>query len=238
MLAVLAYLVIRRELRDRGILATSGKLRDRSEWPAGVTAVIRRVVRTRVNDPATREDLVQETIARLLEKGPNLPTEGLARYAAVTARNLVISQARTNDVRSRNSHRLLDPSAPESPDDRVLRTEEREAITTALGRISPADRDAVVDHEIFETDMASLARRLNSTPGGAAVRLARARAKLRVEYLVALRREEPPSESCRRVLTAFSGRDRRRQRALGAGEHVSECEYCARQKLALSDRLA
>ena len=219
-------------------MATSATLLDRREWPGEVTAVIRRVVGTRVNDPATREDFIQETIARLLEKGPNLRTDGLAGYAAITARNLVTSHARTNDVRRRNSHRLLDASVPESPDDRVLRNEERDAIATALGRISPADRDAVVAHEIFETDMASLARRLNSTPGGVAVRLARARAKLRVEYLIALRRQEPPSESCRRVLTSFSGRDQRRQRALGAGKHVSECEYCARQRLALSNRLA
>ena len=210
----------------------------RPEWPREITALIRRVVAARVNDPALQEDLIQETITRLLEKGPNVPLDRLAGYAAVTARNLVISHARANAVGRRHSHRLFDPSSPERPDERALRNEESEAIATALGRMSPVDRDTVMAHEVFEVDTASLARVLRTTPGGVAIRLARARAKMRVEYLVALRRDAPPSESCRRILTAFSGRDRRRQLALDAAGHVAECTYCAGQKLALSNRLA
>ena len=219
-----------------GVLAPSTTGGPRLEWPEGITALIRRVVTARVNDPAMREDLIQETITRLLEKGPDIPSDGLAGYAVVTARNLVISEARTNDVSRRNLHRLLDASSPEAPDERVLRNEERQAIVTALAQMSPADCHAIVAHEVFEVNTASLARTLQSTPGGVAVRLALARAKMRVEYLVALERDEPPSESCRRVLTALSARDRRRQAALDAAGHVAECDYCAGKKTALVNR--
>jgi hypothetical protein len=42
----------------------------------------------------------------------------------------------------------------------------------------------VVGHAIGGKDMASLAHELGSSPGGIAVQLARASAKLRVDYLV------------------------------------------------------
>jgi RNA polymerase sigma factor (sigma-70 family) len=188
-----------------------------------------------VNNPTSREDLIQEALTRILEKGPLHSTDALIGYAAATARNLVITQARTNDVRRRNLHRLLDASSPERPDDRLVRNEEIQAIATALARMPQADRGAMVAHEVFKVDTQSLARTSKCTPGALAVRLARARARMRVEYLVALRKDGPPSESCRRVLTALSGRDRRRQLKLDAIGHVAECDYCAGQRSALAD---
>ena len=66
--------------------------------------------------------------------------------------------------------------------------------------------------------------------------LNRTRARLRVEYLLALEQTEPPTERCRPVLFAISGGDRRRQREVDAGRHLLECELCARLSEPLMDR--
>jgi hypothetical protein len=60
-----------------------------------------------------------------------------------------------------------------------------------------------------------------------AAQLARARAKLRLDYLLALRNVDLPSPRCRPVLLALSAGDRRRQAALRAGAHLLHCPACA-----------
>ena len=192
-----------------------------------LTPTIRRVVHSRVADRETAEDLVQETLARMIEARARLDPEALGPYAIVTARNLVASLRRTELRHSRQAHRLIDLRRPELPDEESLRQEEREAVSAALDKLSTRERAAVIAHEVEEVDTATMARRLGSTPGGVATQLARARAKLRVDYLLALRRGDPPSARCRPVLIALSAGDRRRQLALDAGGHLLECDFCA-----------
>ena len=67
-----------------------------------------------------------------------------------------------------------------------------------------------------------------STAGAVAAQLKRTRARLRVEYLLALEQAEPPTDRCRPVLLALSSADRRRQREVDAARHLLECELCAR----------
>ncbi|CAN5625292.1 hypothetical protein BH24ACT26_BH24ACT26_21070 [soil metagenome] len=194
---------------------------------AEVTAVIRRVVGARVRDPDTVDDLVQESLTRLIEARPRLEDDALVPYGIVTARNLVSSLARKEDRRRRHAHRLIDLRDPDRPEEKTLEREERQAVGAALRRLPERDRAAVVAHELEGTDTATLARALDSTPGGVAVRLARARSKLRVEYLLAMRRDEPPTARCKPVLLALSSGDRRRQHSLGVGQHLMECGHCA-----------
>lgn len=73
-----------------------------------------------------------------------------------------------------------------------------------------------------------MAATLVSTPGAVAARLSRARASLRIEYLLATERVEPPSDRCRPVLRALSSGDRRRQRELDVDGHVLGCPCCTR----------
>jgi anti-sigma regulatory factor (Ser/Thr protein kinase) len=75
-----------------------------------------------------------------------------------------------------------------------------------------------------------------STPGAVAAQLNRARAKLRVEYLLALEQRQPPTPHCRPVLLALSAGDRRRQRDLDAGGHLLACAWCAGLSEPLLDR--
>lgn len=173
------------------------------------------------------DDLVQETLARVLEARERLDPEAVTPYAIVTAQNLVRSLARSEDTRKRHSHRLIDLREPVRPEDETVRKEEAEAVAEALSRLPSTEREAVVAHEVAGVDTATLARKLDSSPGGVAVKLARARAKLRVEYIMALRKAEPPTPRCRSVLVALSSGDRRRQLALKAGDHLLECSYCA-----------
>ena len=68
---------------------------------------------------------------------------------------------------------------------------------------------------------------LGLTAGAVAAQLNRARARLRVEYLLAQQDVDPPTDRCRPVLFALSVGDRRRQREVDAARHLLECELCA-----------
>jgi anti-sigma regulatory factor (Ser/Thr protein kinase) len=105
-----------------------------------------------------------------------------------------------------------------------------------LGKLPEQDREALVAHEVEGTDTITLAASRDSTPGAVAAQLSRARARLRVEYLLELEQAEPPTARCRPVLLALSAGDRRRQRDLDAGGHLLACTWCARLSEPLLDR--
>jgi serine/threonine-protein kinase RsbT len=189
--------------------------------------LIRRVVAARVRDPHLVEDLVQESLTRVMAARRRLEVQTLARYAVVTARNLVVSTAQDSDRGRRHAHRLLTLDHEPQPEAEALRREEADAIAAALERLAPTDRTALLAHEVDGEDMASLATDLGSTPGAVAARLLRARARLRVEYLLEMDGRDPPTPLCRPVLFALSAGERRRQRELDAGGHLLACVFCA-----------
>jgi serine/threonine-protein kinase RsbT len=182
------------------------------------------------------EDLVQETLTRVMAARRRLEPRTVAPYAVVTARNLVRSLATREDRSRRHAHRLIDLREPILPEDEALRREESRAITAALARLPRHDQEALVAHEVEGTDTATMASSRDSTPGAIAAQLSRARAKLRVEYLFELEQAEPPTARCRPVLLALSAGDRRRQRDLDAGGHLLACGWCARLSEPLLDR--
>jgi serine/threonine-protein kinase RsbT len=198
--------------------------------------LLRRVIAARVRDVDLVEDLVQEALARVMAARRRLEPRTLAPYAVVTARNLTRSLATSEQRGRRHAHRLIDLREPVSPEEEALRREESRAITTALGRLSQHDQEALVAHEVHGRDTATLAARRDSTPGAVAAQLSRARARLRVEYLLELEQAEPPTARCRPVLLALSAGDRRRQRDLDAGGHLLACGWCARLSEPLLDR--
>lgn len=198
--------------------------------------LVRRVVAARVHDPHLVDDLVQETIVRVMAARARVEGETLAPYAAVTARNLVASHARRDAAARRVAHLLADEDVTERPEEDLLRREERSAVDAALARLSPSEREMLLAHEVDGQDTATLAASQGSTPGAIAARLNRTRAKLRVEYLLAQERTQPPTDRCRPVLLALSAGDRRRQRELDAGGHLLACDWCARLSVPLFDR--
>ena len=167
-------------------------------------------------DSATADDLVQETLVRVLaasggsSRGCWSPTRSSRR--ATWSPRCGGSGTGTGATSTASSISL--PAG--SPDEDLLAREEQSAIAQALVRLSDRERETLLAHEVSGQDTRSLAAELGSTAGAVAAQLNRARARLRVEYLLARDRIEPPTDRCRPVLLALSGGDRRRQREVDA----------------------
>jgi serine/threonine-protein kinase RsbT len=198
--------------------------------------VVRRVVGARIRDPHLVDDLVQETLARMMAARARVEPDALVPYAIATARNLVASHAQRRDLDRRKAHLLADVHRDPTPEDEVLGEERRSVVGAALGRLPEAERELLVAHEVGGADTASLAASRGSTAGAVAVQLARGRAKLRVEVLLGQEAMAPPTDRCRPVLIALSNGERRRQRQLDVTGHLLECEFCSRLAPALLDR--
>ncbi|MDQ4068539.1 MAG: sigma-70 family RNA polymerase sigma factor [Actinomycetota bacterium] len=189
--------------------------------------LVRRVVGSRISDPATVEDVTQDTLERLVAIEGRLDPSALPPYAVVTARNAVRGWGRGRERELRHRPRMFDPRQSQDPEEQALQDEERGAVAAALERLPASERDPLIAHDVEGIDTREIADRLGTTPGALAVRLSRTRARLRVEYLLALRRVELPTAGCKRVLLALSAGDKRQQRASGAGEHLLVCPPCA-----------
>ena len=216
--------------------------RDRSAAPVrgpdveALLPIVRRVVGSRVADQQLAEDLVQETLVRVLAASHRVQSAMFEPYAIATARNLVASMWKQQDRDRRHRHRIVDVDVVQTPDEVLMAGEQRGAVARALDRLSDRDRRLLVAHEVSGEDTRSLAADVGSTPGAVAAQLNRTRARLRVEYLLALDSVEPPTEFCRPVLLALSSGDRRRQREVDAGRHLLECELCSRLSGPLLER--
>jgi len=123
---------------------------------------------------------------------------------------------------------VAEPATDVPADEGILAGEDRRAVAEALATLPEADRRTLLAHEVAGQDTRSLAAERGSTAGAVAAQLNRTRARLRVEYLLALEDVEPPTPRCRPVLYAISNGDRRRQREVDAEQHLLECELCAR----------
>ena len=83
-------------------------------WPGpqqdtGVSAlipIVRRIVHARVSNPAVADDLVQETLVKVLGAAHRVEPGMLEAYAIVTARNVVASMWKEQDRHRRNEHRV------------------------------------------------------------------------------------------------------------------------------------
>src|SRR3954471_14122981 len=151
--------------------------------------MVRRIVLARVGSHPAAEDLVQETLTRVLAASSTIDEGMLEPYAIVTARNVVASMWRVDDRVRRNQHRLVDLSTPEPPESQVVLDEEQSAMATALARLSERERRTLLEHEV--TGTRTLAERQGTTAGAVAAALNRTRARLRVEYLLAVEQVDP-----------------------------------------------
>lgn len=215
---------------------------DASRDPAGqpdvaaLIPMVRRFVCSRVTNQAEADDLVQETLVRVLAAASRVEPGMLEPYAIVTARNLVASLWKEQDRHRRNQHRVVDLRPPGSPDEGLLQREEVDAVAQALERLSERERLTLLAHEVSGQDTRSLAQELGSSAGAVAAQLNRSRARLRVEYLLAMEQPDSVTDRCRPVLFALSGGDRRRQREVDAARHLLECDLCERLSQPLMQR--
>jgi RNA polymerase sigma factor (sigma-70 family) len=218
---------------DRG---TRGRLSNSPESLVEVGDVVRRTLAARTRDRHLVEDLTQETLVRVAAAEHRLSPDEQRAYAVVTARNLLTSHARGQSVQRRHIHRLVDHVGLDGPEQLTLEREETDALVVALERIDADDRDLLLRHEADGTDLATLADQAHVTSGAIGMRLARARAALRLEFLLAFRRIQLPTDTCRPVLLALSAGDRRRQAKLDAAGHLDTCPTCAALAKPITER--
>ena len=124
---------------------------------AALIPIVRRIVAARVQDGPTAEDLVQETLVRVLAAAPRVEPGMLESYAIVTARNVVASLWRERDRHRRNQHRVVDLLPEETHEDGLVAQEEQSAVVQALARLSQRERDTLLAHEVSGQDTRSLA---------------------------------------------------------------------------------
>jgi serine/threonine-protein kinase RsbT len=188
---------------------------------------VRRIVRARVADPTVAEDLVQETLVKVLARANRVAPTMLEPYAIVTARNVVKSMWSERARHRRNQHRALELTPTPDPDEQLLKQVDAQAVSEALTRLTERERATLLAHEVAGQGTKSLAADLGLSAGAVAAQLNRTRARLRVEYLLVLHGLDPPTNRCRPVLFALSAADRRRQLEVGAARHLLECDVCA-----------
>src|SRR4029453_12230704 len=92
----------------------------------------------------------------------------LEPYAITTARHLIASRWRSQDIQRRNRHPVVEMDNVDSPDERLLKEEERAAISAALEHLSEREQQTLLAHEVSGQDMRSLATELNTTAGAVA----------------------------------------------------------------------
>ena len=194
---------------------------------AALIPMVRRIIGARVSNQAVADDLVQETLAKVLGAAHRVEPGMIEPYAIVTARNLVASMWKEQERHRRNEHRVVDLLPVQPLDEDLLKREEQIAVSSALARLSERERRTLLAHEVAGQDTRSLGVELGMSAGAVAAQLNRGRARLRVEYLLEVHGAPPPSDRCRPVLFALSIGDRRRQRELDSARHLLECALCA-----------
>ena len=176
------------------------------------------------------EDVVQEAMTRLLENSGRLERSAWGSYAVVSAGHLLRDRERVGAVQQRHVHRLHTPDLVPSPEEQVLSDEEHAALRRAMSHLDSEDAD------LLDAHYGSPERSNRSIAPATAARLARARAKLRVAYVLEHGRVQLPTQRCRPVLEALSTGERRRQERIGAGRHLLACNACTSYAPALVER--
>ena len=154
--------------------------------------VVRRIVVARVRDPHLADDLVQETLARVMAARSRVEADTLAPYAAATARNLVASHFQPQGPGPAQGAPARAEEATAPPVDDLIDQEDRRLLAAALDRLPASERDMLVAHEVERPGHEDAGRSAATRrPGAVAAQLGRARAKLRVEYLLLQEHVEP-----------------------------------------------
>ena len=192
-----------------------------------VIAPLRRYVGAHVSSRDDRDEVVQETLSRVIAAQPRLDPGVALAYSIVVARHVMADRA-THETRARaNRYRMIDLTQPERPDDVVVLSEEHAALHEALQEIPPGQRDALLAHVLHDEPVSAIAADTGVSSGAVGAQLARTRARLRVQYVLALRGVDLPTGRCMPVLLALSSGDTRRQEVLRAGHHLLTCLACS-----------
>src|SRR5215212_8795721 len=129
---------------DHSGVAVSASRQDDTGAVASLAPLIRNVVRGRLEDTHV-DDVVQETLVRVIAARARLDDEALAPYAIVVARNLVNNDWVRRDRARRHAHRLADVAREDrGPEAQTIEREAANALASALRHLSEIDRESLV----------------------------------------------------------------------------------------------
>ena len=129
-----------------GINAHTGSERD----VVPLMEPLRRYALSRTGDPHDADDIVQETLVRVLAARQDLEPSSLLAYAIVIARNLLTSDDRAAQRARRLAPRVVDLRQPKRPDETVVSREEEAALAEALAALPADQREPLVAHAVHE----------------------------------------------------------------------------------------
>jgi RNA polymerase sigma factor (sigma-70 family) len=163
-----------------------------------LTAISRRIL----GSEAEAEDVVQDCFLKWHAAEQAALTTPAAWLTTVVQHQSIdrLRKRVRDELAARTAMELAADMQPEPPEQHLLRRADLgEALGQLLARLSPSERLALVLHEVFECDHATIAATLGTKPATARQHLARARRRLRE-----LRGELPPDEKlCRDLIRRF-----------------------------------
>ena len=194
---------------------------------AAFSRSIGRALSARGADQHTVEDITQESFARLLPILGRLGADARLPWLLVTANNLFTDQHRRASTARRNRSELIELNLqPAQPHQVFQMRQVTDAVRRVIDNLDQIDRSYFLSHAdgVSVTD---LAESVSTTPQALSARMYRTRARMRLDYLLAIDQVTLTDPLCRRVLLAFSAADRRKQKALGADDPLDRCSLCA-----------
>ncbi len=171
-----------------------------------LSAISRRIV----GSAAEAEDIVQDCyLAWRHTERKQLVSPAAWLTTVVQRRSIDLLRRRAREaVAAQLARELLPEDAPALPEEGLLReAEAAQALARLLARLSPAERLALVLHEVFDCGHADIAAVLGTKAANARQYLARARRRLRVEQDEGAREERLCRNLVRRFQAAINGQD-------------------------------
>jgi RNA polymerase sigma factor (sigma-70 family) len=165
-----------------------------------LTAISRRIL----GSEAEAQDIVQDCYLKW-QRAEHASIATPAAWLTTVVQHQSVDRLRKrarDEVAERTAGELLSDASSPSPEEAVLlRSEMGEALARMLACLSPAERLALVLHEVFECEHADIAAVLGTSAVNARQHLARARRRLRLQ---AAEGETPVEEKlCRELVRRF-----------------------------------
>jgi RNA polymerase sigma factor (sigma-70 family) len=148
--------------------------------------LVRRVVHAVLHGDVREDDAVQDTWATALERGPRDP-RSLGAWLASVGRRFALTTRRRDRSRGRIESSRVGPRVP-TPDEVLVREEERRRVLDALLRLSPVHRDVLLLRFYEGLPPRAMAERLGVPAETVRTRVKRALAALRAALAPADRR--------------------------------------------------
>ena len=124
-----------------------------------------RLARLFTDDRTGAEDIVQEAFIRLYHAAGRIQdTEKSAAYLRSIVLNLARDHNRRGLLSLRHQDSMIDSRTPETPEDRVVRTESQTEVIDALNRLSPRQRDCLILRFYMDLTEKQIASTLSISP--------------------------------------------------------------------------